>query len=260
MLSLFKSKPLFDEYTTQWMWESYAWALKHFNSEQFFTRTTLITPSKAHFPDQADTPAELAQCILGRVKKYAGMENWPTQLIVRYDDSQPLLPSPNIMPQGTLRDNQSPILIEGQGGALPVYYQPAQTPDPNILIATLAQSLASPLVHLAAELPPGGRENIGPATDLVAIFMGFGIFMSNTAFNYSIGGCGSCKPRGVQMLGDLTEEQMAYALALFCALKEIPKSEALPHLKSTLRPFFKRALKEVSSRKEDLENLKQITT
>ncbi len=228
------------------MWETYAWALKHFNRQHFFESSQLITPSKTHFPDQADDHIALAEKILARVKSYAGMDNWPTQLIVRYDEEQPLLPAPHISITHQLRDNSSAIVVEGQGDSLPVYYHPAQTPEPNTLIATMARSLASPLVYLAPELPPGGKENIGPATDLVAIFMGFGLFMSNTAFNYSIGSCGSCKPRGVQMLGDLTEEQMTYATALFCALKGIPKQEVLPHLKSTLRPFFKRALKEVS--------------
>ncbi len=256
MFSLFKSKPLFDEDTTEWMWESYAWALKHFNAEHFFHHTILVTPSKNHFPDQADDRVALAGKILGRVKQYAGMENWPTQLIVRYDDEQPLLPNPEISIAQQLRDNQSAIEITGEGNSLPVYYSPAQAPDPNILIAMMAQTLASPLVYLAPELPPGGRDNMGPARDLVAIFLGFGLFMSNTAFNYSIGGCGACKPRGIQMLGDLTEEQMTYALAIFCALKEIPKGEVLPHLKSTLRPFFKQALKEVSRRKEDLAMLR----
>jgi len=260
MLSLFQRKPLFDEDTTQWLWESYAWALKHFNREQFFSHAILVTPSKAHFPDQAENHIELANQILLRVKHYAGMENWPTQLIVRYDEDQPLLPSPSISTQGQLRGDNNNIQIDGEGNSLPIYYQPDQAPEPNVLIAMMAQSLASPLVHLAQELPPGGRENLGPATDLVTIFMGFGIFMSNTAFNYSIGGCGSCKPRGVQMLGDLTEHQMTYALALFCALKEVPKQDVLPHLKNTLRPFFKKALKEISARREDIASLKAAST
>jgi hypothetical protein len=258
MLSLFRKKPLLDEGTTEWLWESYAWALRNFDRDLFYSHTTLVTPSKEHFPDQADDGATLAQLILDRIKGYMAMQKWPTRLIP-VSEEMPALPSPAIAINGPARGDQALIEID-HGQALPVYYDPILLRQPDLLIAMMAQTLASPLAQLAPESPPGGDETRGHATDLLAIFMGFGVFLTNNAFNYHVGGCGSCscKPKGVQLLGELTEGQMAYALALFCVLKEIPNSDVLPHLKSTVRPFYKLAVKEVNRKKNELAQLRSL--
>lgn len=258
MLSLFRKKPLLDEGTTEWLWESYAWALRNFDRDLFHSHTVLVTPTKAHFPDSADDGAALARLILERIKEYMGLQRWPTQLIA-ISEEMTALPPPRIAITGPARGEQAMVEIE-QGQRLPIAYDPILLRQPDLLIAMMAQSLASPLAQLCPEPPPGGDENRGHATDLLAIFMGFGLFLTNNAFNYHVGGCGntSCKPKGVQLLGELTEGQMAYALALFCVLKGIPNSEVLPHLKSTVRGFFKLAVKEVSRKKGPLAQLRAI--
>jgi hypothetical protein len=258
MFSLFRKKPLLDEGTTEWLWESYAWALRNFDRDLFYAHTVLVTPTKEHFPDQADDGATLAQLILDRIKGHMGMQRWPTRLIP-VSEEMPVLPSPAIAIHGSARGEGALVEIEN-GVALPVRYDPILLRQPDLLIAIMAQSLASPLAQLCPEPPPGGDETRGHATDLLAIFMGFGLFLTNNAFNYHVGGCGnnSCKPKGVQLLGELTEGQMAYALALFCVLKEIPNTTVLPQLKSTVRPFYKLAVKEVKRKKGELAQLKSL--
>lgn len=258
MFSLFRKKPLLDEGTTEWLWESYAWALRNFDRDLFYSHTVLVTPTKEHFPDQADDGAALAQLILDRIKGYMAMQRWPTQLIP-VTEEMPALPAPAIAITGPARGEAALIKIDNSQ-ALPVHYDPILLRQPDLLIAIMSQTLASPLAQLVPESPPGGDETRGHATDLLAIFMGFGLFLTNNAFNYHVGGCGntSCKPKGVQLLGELTEGQMAYALALFCVLKEIPNSVVLPQLKSTVRPFFKLALKEVKRKKNELAQLRSL--
>ena len=258
MFSLFRRKPLLDEGSTEWIWESFAWALRNFDRDLFYSHTVLVTPSKAHFPDQADDGATLAQLILDRIKGYMGLERWPTRLVPVREESD-IPPSPHIAITGPARGTGAMIQID-QGQSLPICYDPGLLRQPNLLIGMMAQSLASPLAQLCPESPPGGDETRGHATDLLAIFMGFGLFLTNNAFNYNVGGCGSCNcgPKGVQLMGELTEGQMAYALALFAILKGIPASEVLPHLKSTVRPFFKLALKEIKGMKGELAQLQSL--
>lgn len=256
MFSLFRQKPLLDEGTTEWLWESYAWALRNFDRDLFYSQTQLVTPTKAHFFDQADDGHVLAGLILERIKDYMALQKWPTQLIPVTEETQ-ALPAPAIAISGAVRGAGALIQIDNTQGA-PIYYDPILLRQPDLLITIMAQNLANPLAQLIPEPPPGGDENRGHATDLLAIFMGFGLFLTNNAFNYHIGSCGSCKPKGVQLLGELTEGQMAYALALFCVLKEVPNSEVLPHLKSTLRPFFKLALKEIKGKTEELAQLRSL--
>jgi hypothetical protein len=65
----------------------------------------------------------------------------------------------------------------------------------------------------------------------------------------------------VQTLGYLTEDQFVYALAIFCVLKNIENEEVEPHLKKTLRPFFKMAVKEIKkTRSDDILLLKALRT
>lgn len=260
MFSLFRSKPVLDSDSTEWLWESYAWALRNFDRNLFYNDTVLVTPSKSHFPDQADDAVTLAERMLDRIKGYMGMARWPTRLVA-LSEEQPFPAFPRIAISGPGRGERALVEIEA-GQALPVGYDPAllQRP-PDVLITLLAQNLASPLAQLCPEAPPGGDENRGAATDLLAIFMGFGIFLTNNAFNYNIGGCGSscgCGPKGVQLMGVLTEAQMAYALALFCVLKGIPNSDVLPHLKQNVRGFYKQAVKEIERKDAALQQLRAI--
>lgn len=50
VLSLFKSKPLVDQETADWAFETFAWALQYFDADEFFNRTKLIQPSNEFFP------------------------------------------------------------------------------------------------------------------------------------------------------------------------------------------------------------------
>ena len=50
----------------------------------------------------------------------------------------------------------------------------------------------------------------------------------------------------------LSQYDITYALAIFSYLKEIPATEVLANLKKTLRPFYKKAAKEVMSKQQEL--------
>ena len=80
--------------------------------------------------------------------------------------------------------------------------------------------------------------------------MGFGVVLANSAFNYRNVTCGSCKTVSTDRDSYLSQYDICYALAIFCVLKGIDKKQVLPSLKKTLRTFFKKAYKEVLSRKE----------
>ena len=88
--------------------------------------------------------------------------------------------------------------------------------------------------------------------------MGFGLFLANSALTVCRGGCSGCGT-SVQTLGYLTEDEFVYALAIFCVLKDIQNTEVEPHLKKTLRPFFRMAVKEIrKTRADDILRLKSL--
>lgn len=258
MFGLFSSKPLLDESSVQWLFEAYAWALRSFGSDIFHEDTILVTPTDRHFPARANSAEEMASTAFGRVMAYAGMQNWPCELVQLAPGANPVV-TPSIAIRHAPRGPAAIVSVTGETKSLPIAFDPQHIRKPHVLIAIFAQQLAYHLGRAAGEGPPGGEELRGPAADLLAIFMGFGLFLANSALTVCRGGCSGCGT-SVQSLGYLTEDEFAYALAIFCALKNIRNEEVEPHLKKTLRPFYRMAVKEIGKTKaEDILRLGKLS-
>jgi len=246
IFGLLGRKPVLDEVTVQWMQDTFDWARRNFDARVFDEETILVTPSNEHFPGRSDTPQRMAEMILQQVKRHAGLEHWPCRLVE--ESAMHAVAPPRIAFDGPLRGSQAqtPALVsESQMLAIP--FHPDHLRDPEVLIADFAHSLAFYLGSQAQEPPPGGLENWPHVTELLAVFMGFGVMMANSANTTKIRSCGSCCGPAVERSNYLSQYDITYALAMFCALKNIPVSETLRHLKSALRPFYKQAFKEASA-------------
>ena len=247
MFNLFSNKPLLDEETTQWLFDTYAWALNCFGSDFFYEDTILVTPTREHFPTEVNSRSGMANTIFEQMVRYAGMQNWPLELVELTPDYKERYPS-NPRYNGIPRGPATALSLEDEIKAFQITYSPDLTRDPSALTTVIARQLAAHLVSASKTPGPGGEELHGHLIDMLAIFMGFGLFLTNNAV-FIQRGCSGCG-KSVQATGFLSEDQMTYALAIFCHLKKIPNKIILPHLKSPLRPVFKRALKEISNRSE----------
>lgn len=255
--TLFASKPPLDEASVAWIFQVYAWALRNFDSTHFRGRTILVNPTNEHFPGRADSVPAMAMLIFQETAGYAGMAHWPLQLL------EPGSPLPGAAPKvripDPLRAGGNARLPAPQGGeTIPIAYDPALIGNPEALIAGLAQNLAHYLGAAVGDVSPGGLQNWPQATEVLAVFMGFGLMFANTAFNFQVRSCGSCGGPAAQRQAFLSQYDITYALALFCVLKEIPNREVLRHLKKSLRPYFKRCIKDIVSREEDLAALRAM--
>jgi len=256
MFNPFNNKPLLDKETTQWLFDAYAWALSNFGSDFFHQDTILVTPTKEHFPTEVNSRNSMASSIFKQVVHYAGMQNWPLELIELTAEYEPAYPSSTHY-NGIPRGAATALSLEGETQAFHITYSSDLTRDPSVLTTVIARQLATHLASASNTPAPGGEELHGHLIDLLAIFMGFGLFLTNNAVMIQRGCSGCGKP--VQATGFLSEDQMIYALAIFCCLKEIPNKAILPHLKSPLRPVFKRAIKEIRSSSSEIEPLTQIS-
>ena len=256
MFGLFRSKPLLEESSTEWLFHAYAWALENFGGDIFHRDTILVTPSNRHFPEKLlATPEQKVVAAFGRVRDYAGMQGWPCELIALVPDMEPP-PPPNIS-SVTPRGPQGAVSIHDEKQSIPIAFDPGMVGKPLVLVAAFAQQLAYHLGRAIKKEVPGGEELRGPASDLLAVFMGFGLFQANSAMTACRGGCSGCAP--VQKLGYLTEAEFVYALAIFCVLKDIQNEEVEPYLKKTLQPFFRKAIKELNeTRGDDILRLKTL--
>lgn len=256
MFGLLSKKPLLDDVASQWLVDAYAWALRHFDAKVFFDESILVTPTNEHFPGRETSIDGMAALIFDRVQTYAGVRHWPYQLVdaLHYvPTDMPRLNANTLLAQRGARAAN----IQAHTAPLIVPYNPHQIGKPESLIASYAYVLAYYLGTLANEPPPGGESYWPHATELLGVFMGFGIMFANTAYTFK-GGCGSCYNPLAERAAFLSQDEVTYALALFCMLKRIPIQTVLPHLKSYLRPAYKKAVNDIVRREKELTALRSI--
>jgi len=230
----------------QWILETFSWAISHFDSEEFKNNSQLVLPNNQFYQGSVSSVHEMALSIFKQTSTYAGMQQWPIVLITPdqffASDQQIKVPPFNMV--DTCRGENTPFTTlndedKGKLQAQPIMlsYRENQVNQPQDLISSIVQNLANILIVQQSSLPPGGKEFIPQAVDIIACFMGFGVIFSNTAYQFR-GGCGSCNNPNANRQSALPENETVYALALFCLLKSIKPKEVKPHLKSHLRKQF----------------------
>lgn len=257
-LDLFKSRPVLDEESVQWLFNLYEWALKNFDAKIFFEYTPLVLPSNQYFPGEANSKDGMAQLIFDQVREYAALRHWPCRIST---DQSCTMQTPQLKISGSLRmiNGKEPEFVLEED-RLFIYYDPRQVGNPEAIIAAFAHSLAHHLSTMGNEFPQNMQENWPQITEVLAVFMGFGVMFANSAFVYRNVTCGSCQPTTVNRSAYLSQYDITYALAIFCVLKEIKVSVAARNIKKSLRPFFKKAYKDVTQRDNELKKLQAYKT
>ena len=259
-MGLFGPRFMFDEGTTDWIFDTYAWALEHLGTDVFYQFTDLVLPTDRFFPDKLEDSDDIAQHLFKRVRQHAGMDDWPCRLVAQEEDANPVV-GPALLIKGAPSGPAGTFSVSGgKTPTIEISYNPSQVRWPESLIATFAHELAHYLIHSAESLPPGGREYEEHATDLVAVFMGFGVFLANSAFTFSQ--YTDTDSQGWQSFGQgyLTESELTYCLAVFLHLKGIDRKFVEPHLDRSLRSVLKTATKEMKHLPDELARLRSITS
>jgi hypothetical protein len=260
MFGFFKRKPLLHSTASEWIFDAYEWALRNVGTDIFYGDTILVQPTSKHFPDRIDDIDRMAETLFERVKGFAGMQNWRCELHAQEVDPDPIV-SPTVVikgapssPAGTFSVRKS---ADEDVRTVRITYNPDQLRDPGSLIATFAHELAHYEAHSIQEEPPGGEECDEHATDLLAVFNGFGIFLANSAFSFQQFQSVDAQGWSSRRQGYLNQYELIYALAIFCVLKSIGRAEIEPHLKRSLIPSFRKAIREIEAG-EDIARLKSI--
>ena len=132
------------------------------------------------------------------------------------------------------------LFLHGEAGekGVPIPYDPTWLADPARLITHFARGIAHYAVHSIADEIPGDVEYVIDAT---AVYLGFGVFCANSASPRASGDNLILARR----LGAMAEHELAYALAVFGVLLEIPDREMERHLRPNPRAFHRKAVKHV---------------
>jgi hypothetical protein len=196
----------------------------------------------------------MADNIFQHTLKYTGLQHWPFKL--QAPEQFKGLPPPQIeLTEEALGRNSSdtsnlPVLATQT--ELYLSYRPQQTAKPEDLSSAYAHLIAQHLVVQTQHMPPGGKELFFAGTEVLGIFMGFGVMFANSAYTYK-GGCGSCYNAMANRQSALSEDEATFALALYCHLKKIPNKEATRYLKPHLKNSYKRATAQIVDNKKALE-------
>ncbi len=248
---LFKRKPPLDEASLLWLFDVFGWSLRNFSPAVFYQQIRLVLPTNEFFPGKVDSVQGMAELVFDRVAEYAGMAHWPWQVVEQSHCHLEAVMPPVGAAQGFPGARR---LMPVDGQAMPVVYDGRHIGNPEALIAGFAHRLGQYLGYTAKEPPPGGVENWSQATEVLAVYLGFGLMFANSAFVFPPGGCSSCGT-SVSREGALSQWDYTYALAIFSVLKGVPPRQVCPHLKKSLRGYFQRCVADVNSRKQLLQHL-----
>jgi hypothetical protein len=208
----------------------------------------LVTPTAAYFPDTFDGSPKSVAALCARIQEHAGMSDVTTEVRVT-------------APDGTVQKASCSSGACGGGGAISAKLdRVARMADGSYAIAvgagevrqsaalTTALARAVSLIFLvesgAIETTP--PKDIEAAADIAATMLGFGVLVTNGAHIY-MKGCGGVQVHSATKMG---VEELGMALALFCALHDIPDRLAEKHLETTPREAFAEANVWVASNKK----------
>lgn len=245
MFGLFRKGSLLDAELSQWQFDCFEWLIQQTGGVEGFSRRRLILPTSQFFPHDSSRGHAFAEMVFKQVKTHAGMEDWPCVLQCQDADPNSMV-SPQAFVQGAPTSPSGTFRALKEGGAL-ITYNPGQLRDPMSLVATFAHELAHYRAAGFSEPPPGGQEVWEPATDLTAVFLGFGIFLANSFFNFQHFDDGKTAGWRWRQQGYLSDVEVLHAHAIFTILRGIDQRETLPHLKSALRGIFKRVYRDVKA-------------
>ena len=109
-------------------------------------------------------------------------------------------------------------------------------------MANFARDLARYLVATIDEPPPGGEPLRDAAIELGAVFMGFGVFLANSAMR--------------EQQHPMNEGELVHALALFCLLQRMPAGAADEHLNPHLRKYLRLAERDLAQHETRFQALR----
>jgi hypothetical protein len=127
---------------------------------------------------------------------------------------------------------------------IPVFTYNPDVLDPAALIASFAHALARYLVETFEEPAPGGAPLHEPAIEVSAVFIGFGVFMANSAFADASYG--------------LNEGEFVHALAMFCMLRKLDPEAVAPHLNPHLRKYLRLAARDLAQYASGFQRLRSV--
>lgn len=246
MFGLFAKKLPIDDEEFEWICACCKWFADEFEGMERLRKTHTVLAHASFFPRSSLTGERRAEEIFKQVAAHADMADWPC-VLEPFEGERPTEIGPGL----GLRHISEPSpagTFSYQDGECWISYDVALLQRPHDLIATFAHELSHYLLHSAKSLPPGGEVLEEHATDLGAVFLGFGAFMANSARNFSQFQTAESQGWENRQQGYLSELALVSAYALMTLLTSADQEAATKELKPYLQKPFKAALAAIEKR------------
>ena len=224
-----------DEDHIHWQLETFEWLFELFSDYGAPASGAIYTPTEEDFPVGNTEGTMRARRIFELTREHAGMGNAFCRLAVS-DHGSKIVDIPGLATQhfrgaaGTFSRGPEDIPI--------ITYDTTQLDDPEALIATFAHELSHLLMDTAWRPAPGGASMEEPPTDVCAVYLGFDIFLANTAFKFQT----DSMQWSARWQGYLSQDSLATALAILVLTLAFPPDEIIQCLTTNPRVYFQQAL------------------
>lgn len=263
MLGLFK-RPLLSLEDEQFQTDTYIWLINNLAHRGGYQHGQLVLPTRAFFPAKVECAEDVAEATFAAVKQHMGLDDWPCVLAAQEPDIDPVV-APTVAlagvphsPAGTFRTHDVPGIDADSnfnsnmaglpGTPVTITYNPVLLTSPEAMVATFAHELSHYLTATFMDPPPGGWDNWEFATDLTATFLGFGVFMANSAFTFQQFTDMDAQGWHSQQSGYLSEAEHMFAVGLYMTLHGVTLNQVKPYLKRHLYALLKRSLRTINDR------------
>ncbi|HEY5721217.1 MAG TPA: hypothetical protein VIT45_02750 [Allosphingosinicella sp.] len=214
----------------------------------------LVLPTSDFFPaPSGGTPRITA--LFDNVRNAAGMADWPCELRSGRESRPAQVGFALLLKHEGAEAPCGTFEVEAPDGVRKVVitYNPSLADDTDAMIATFGHELGHYLMSKAKSDPPGGWDLHELHTDLAGVWLGFGIFLANSAKNFRQFQSGGEMGWESRSQGYLSEGALVTALAIFQRLRGEDPLAPSRWLKDYLRTDLKNAAKALARIHPDLE-------
>jgi|SRR5579864_1280229 len=208
----------------------------------------IVLPTPEDFPDPYDKSPAAAETLFRRVCSYMGVDCAQLDFEVFPDETEELS---HILPHWRSSGGQCAAGLYFGGGdddetqpGIPdrqlVAVRSTQLEDPMTLVATIAHELGH-VILLGGKLMHRTSDDHEPMTDLLTVFLGFGIFSANSAGRFRQYQKDNRIGWSMKRLGYLAEEIYGYALAKFMLERGERNPSWIKHLSTNVRAYCKKS-------------------
>lgn len=235
---------MFTEEKALWLYQHYRWLDEHLPPRRSIGGSAFVLPTKPFFPHPHQQTHDGAVALFESVRAIMGMADWPCRFEQRESRERAMRDD---LSQSGILGRLSSGDPAGTFSATPerevvITYSAHMLRDPIGLVGTLAHELCHFLLATVRTEPPGSWKSLEPLTDLAAVREGFGIFLSNSAFQFGQWTSHDRQGWSVQRKGYLSEAELGFSTAIFAVRNRLDPKIAARTLKPNPREVFCDAL------------------